>query len=117
MLQITNANTAQSVYLKLDNYGSGPVRLKFTNQYSGQTFDFIGTVVTNNDRYQQINITPPGGTNAMQEGLYLVVVENWAQTAVCASRLAFVASVPAFNEATYTTYTAGDTDAYKVYTP
>lgn len=117
MLQITNANTSQSVYLKLGNYSSGPVRMTFTNQYSGKTYDFIGTVVVNNERYQQINLTPPGGTNAMQEGLYLVTFENWAQTALHATRLAFVSAVPAFNEATYTSYTEGDTEAYTVYTP
>lgn len=117
MLQITNADTAQSVYLNLNNYSSGPVRMTWTNQYSGATFDFVGTVVVSNGRYQEINLTPPSAPNAMQEGLYLVTVENWAETVLHATRLAFVSSVPAFSEATYTSYTEGDNDAYTVYTP
>lgn len=91
--------------------------MKWTNQYSGKTFDFVPTVAVSNGRYQKINLTPPSAPNAMQEGLYLVEIKNASTQALYATRLAFVSSVPAFSEVTYTSYTEGDNDAYTVYTP
>lgn len=127
MIQINNSNTSQTLYLKLDGYSSTStsalVDIEFTSQLTNRKFTFADTaVVTTNGRYQSIAITPPAETTPtptdamMEEGMYLVTFNDDVSGDLLATRLAFVASVPAFSESTYDAYTVGDTTAYKVYT-
>ena len=126
MIQINNGNTSQTLYLKLDGYSytstSALVDIEFTSQLTNRKFAFTDvSVVTTNGRYQSIAITPPvetyPSTDAMmEEGMYLVTINDDVSGDLLATRLAFVASVPAFSESTYDAYTVGDTTSYKVYT-
>tara|TARA_R110002167_G_scaffold73033_2_gene204933 strand:- start:3186 stop:3572 length:387 start_codon:yes stop_codon:yes gene_type:complete len=126
VIQINNGNTSQTLYLKLDGYSytstSALVDIEFTSQLTNRKFAFTDvSVVTTNGRYQSIAITPPVETDPstdamMEEGMYLVTINDDVSGDLLATRLAFVASVPAFSESTYDAYTVGDTTAYKVYT-
>lgn len=124
VIQLTNANTAQSMYLKLDGYSStsteAQVTVTFTNQLTEAVTTFADiAVVTTNGRYQKITVTPPVDSDdnpTMVEGLYIVTVQSPDGSVEYATRLGFVAAVPAFSESTYTSYTVGDTDPYNVYT-
>jgi len=127
VIQINNSNTSQTLYLKLEGYSftstATAVDIEFTNQLTNRKFTFPDTaVVTTNGRYQSIAITPPAETTPtpsdamMEEGLYLVTFNDDSTGDLLATRLAFVASVPAFSESAYDAYTVGDTTAYKVYT-
>lgn len=126
MIQITNANTEQSIYLKLEGYSAKAttetVTVVMTSQLTGKVQEFADiTPTTTNGRYQELKVTPPAetdpATNAvMEEGLYLVTFYNTAKTTVFATRLAFVSNVPFFGEATYDAYQVGDNTAYNVYT-
>ena len=121
MIQITNANIAQRLVLKLDGYSATStadrVLIYFTNQLTGKQTVFSNIAPSStNGRYQSILITPPSGTDRMVEGLYLVGVFNANASVQYAERLAFVSGVTPFGEATYTAYTEGDSTAYNVYT-
>ncbi len=121
MIQISNANTAQSIYLKLEGYSDTstavPLMAIFTNQLTGKLTYFLPiTPTSTNGRYQELRITPPAGTDKMVEGLYLVSVSDLALSTTYATRLAFVRGLIPFGESTYTPYTTGDTSAYSVYT-
>lgn len=121
MIQITNANTEQSIYLKLDGYSETstavPLMVIFNNQLTGELTYFLPiTPSSTNGRYQELQITPPAGTERMVEGLYLVSVSNLALSTTYATRLSFVRNVVPFGEATYDAYEVGDNTAYNVYT-
>lgn len=120
MVQLSNENTPQNVVLKIEGYSSTSrserLTLKFTNQYTGKVVSFERLMPTvTNGRYQEMSITPPAGADRMSEGLYILEVYNEALTTLYATRLAFIRSALRFGEATYTSYTEGDDDAYNVY--
>lgn len=124
VIQLTQANSAQGLFLKLDGYSSTSttqeVTVTFTNQLTEEVtaFERLNPVSTNG-RYQRINVTPPvdgDGNPTMVEGMYIVTVTTVDGLTEFATRLAFVAAIPAFSESTYTAYTVGDTDPYNVYT-
>jgi len=121
MIQITNANSSQAFRLKLDGYSettrTTEVNVVFTNQLTGEVYN-LGDVTptTTNGRFQTIEVVPPIVPAPMVEGLYMVSITSTNKIVSYATRLAFVSSVPAFSEGSFTSYTTGDADAYNVYT-
>jgi len=118
MIQITNANVEQVFSLKLDGYSATlvtEVNVIFTNQLTGLENTLGSSTVQTNGRYQEITIKPPAAPLQMVEGLYMVTIKNRYNTVTYATRLAFVSSVPAFKEASFTAYEEQDQTAYNVY--
>ncbi len=120
MIQLTNDSGYQSFYLKLDGYDTAAlanVRVTMVNQLTGKSTNFGSVTPTAaNGRYTTIQIEI-AATPKLVEGLYLVIVKNVGNNVTYATRLAFVSSTPAFEEATYTPYEDTDGNAYNVYAP
>ena len=107
-----DSTTVKQFAIHLQNYTSGNVTVRLTNQLTGKLSSTTLGALETNDRYTKFGYQPTD----LIEGMYIMKFEQGDN--VLATRLCYISngSTP-LSESEYKSYTTGDTDQDYVYIP